>query len=121
MQKILAQKRELAEKKQNKNKTTLELCFFYTNYKCGSLGNFKTAITLHDLCLEICVCTVYTFLLSFKLSTFLSLSFITQHHYRLTKNKILLYLVLNSISNYSYIEHRHTPKHAYPLTNNFNV
>lgn len=37
------------------------------------------------------------------------------------KNTALPLLVLNFISNYSYIKHRDTPKHVCPLTNNFNV
>lgn len=97
--------------KKPKTKQLLSFLFLlHINYRCGSLGNFKTAITLHDLCLlwEICVCTVYIFLLSFKLSMFLSLSVITQYHYRLTKNTALPLLVLNFISNYSYIKHRYT-------------
>lgn len=89
--------RKRSKLKKTKTKQLLSFLFLlHINYRCGSLGNFKTAITLHDLCLlwEICVCTVYIFLLSFKLSMFLSLSFITQYHYRLTK-KILLYLYLS--------------------------
>lgn len=117
--------RKRSKLKKTKTKQLLSFLFLlHINYRCGSLGNFKTAITLHDLCLlwEICVCTVYIFLLSFKLSMFLSLSFITQYHYRLTKkNTALPLLVLNFISNYSYIKHRDTPKHVCPLTNNFNV
>lgn len=110
-------------KKKNTKQLLSFLFLLHINYRCGSLGNFKTAITLHDLRLlwEICVCTVYIFLLSFKLSMFLPLSFITQYHYRLTKNTALPLLVLNFISNYSYIKHRDTPKHVCPLTNNFNV
>lgn len=90
--------RKRSKLKKTKTKQLLSFLFLlHINYRCGSLGNFKTAITLHDLCLlwEICVCTVYIFLLSFKLSMFLSLSFITQYHYRLTKKKILLYLYLS--------------------------
>lgn len=117
--------RKRSKLKKTKTKQLLSFLFLlHINYRCGSLGNFKTAITLHDLRLlwEICVCTVYIFLLSFKLSMFLSLSFITQYHYRLTKkNTALPLLVLNFISNYSYIKHRDTPKHVCPLTNNFNV
>lgn len=82
--------RKRSKLKKTKTKQLLSFLFLlHINYRCGSLGNFKTAITLHDLCLlwEICVCTVYIFLLSFKLSMFLSLSFITQYHYRLTKKK----------------------------------
>lgn len=89
--------RKRSKLKKTKTKQLLSFLFLlHINYRCGSLGNFKTATTLHDLCLlwEICVCTVYIFLLSFKLSMFLSLSFITQYHYRLTK-KILLYLYLS--------------------------
>lgn len=89
--------RKRSKLKKTKTKQLLSFLFLlHINYRCGSLGNFKTAIILHDLCLlwEICVCTVYIFLLSFKLSMFLSLSFITQYHYRLTK-KILLYLYLS--------------------------
>lgn len=89
--------RKRSKLKKTKTKQLLSFLFLlHINYRCGSLGIFKTAITLHDLCLlwEICVCTVYIFLLSFKLSMFLSLSFITQYHYRLTK-KILLYLYLS--------------------------
>lgn len=80
--------RKWSKMKKTKTKQLLSFLFLlHINYRCGSLGNFKTAITLHDLCLlwEICVCTVYIFLLSFKLSMFLSLSFITQYHYRLKK------------------------------------
>lgn len=38
--------------KKTKTKQLLSFLFLlHINYRCGSLGNFKTAITLHDLCL----------------------------------------------------------------------
>lgn len=117
--------RKLSKLKKNKNKTTLELFVSFTHkLQMWQFRKFQNShnspwfmFTVRDMCL-------HRLHISFVVQTKHVSFTVIYHSVSLQinkKNTALPLLVLNFISNYSYIKHRDTPKHVCPLTNNFNV